>query len=102
MVVKYDLMVENNEESLTNRDKLRDIRTYYEDFNREIHLRYCWGEDPAKPESYIPRIFDEINIECDNSITLDIIKKAEKHLKKKIVKELTKLRDNLKKYMTNV
>ena len=82
MITKYDLMVGNNEKSLTNRDKLHNIQTYYRDFNREIDLRYCWGEDPAKPESYIPRIFDEISIECDNSITLDIIKKYEEYISK--------------------
>lgn len=39
MITKYDLMVGNNEESLTNKHKLHDIQTYHKDLNREIHLR---------------------------------------------------------------
>lgn len=82
MITKYDLMMNNNEELLANKHKLDNIRHFYTDFNEEINLRYQWGEDPAKSESYIPRIFDEINIECDNSITLDIIKKYEEYISK--------------------
>ena len=88
MITKYDLMMNNNEELLAdeeflaNKDKLDSIRHFYTDLNEEINLRYHWGEDPAKSESYIPRIFDEINIECDTIITLDIIKKYEEYISK--------------------